>query len=181
MRNGFDRCKKDEIKVLEIGFGTGLNAYLTALTSDKKRLVHYTTIEKFPLSEEIWKNLNYAEVVGNRPDIFEKLHVSPWDEDIQVSPTFCLHKIQADISLLSLSGQFDVIFFDAFSPEKQAELWTEEIFKEIFKHTAKGGILTTYCAKGAVRRVMQAVGYKIERVLGPAGKREMLRATKIDD
>jgi len=175
---GFDLCQQAEIQVLEVGFGTGLNAYLTALASESKQAVHYTSIEKYPLPKEIWQELNYVESYGNKKSLFEQIHNSPWEVETQLTPTFYLHKIQADFTFLSLHDKFDLIYFDAFSPDKQPDLWTEAIFEKLYQHTMGGGILTTYCAKGTVRRAMQAAGYRVERIPGPVGKREILRATK---
>jgi tRNA U34 5-methylaminomethyl-2-thiouridine-forming methyltransferase MnmC len=176
---GFNQCPKAELNILEIGFGTGLNAYLAALASEQKKSVHFTTVEKFPLPQEVWSKLNYADSFGLRTDLFNEIQAAQWEIEVKLSPTFHLHKIQADFSSLSLSGEFDLIFYDAFSPDKQPELWTDKIFEELYAHTASGGLLTTYCAKGAVRRAMQNVGYVVERIPGPKGKREMLRAKKL--
>ncbi len=181
IQEGFDICTKDNVRVLEVGFGTGLNAYLAALGSRKRRFVQYTTYEKFPLNKDTWSALNYHTIIRDDEALFKQIHLAAWETTVQLMPTFSIRKIQADFSLLSLSGQYDVIFFDAFSPDKQAELWTEEIFSRLYEHTANGGILTTYCAKGVVRRAMQAAGYVVARIPGPKGKREILRAIKYNN
>ena len=178
MRAGFEQTLKPELRVLEVGFGTGLNAYLTALASVTKMAVHYTSIEKYPLPEELWQSVNYPAMYGQDQTLFECLHTAPWNIETKLTPTFYLHKIEGDFSCLLLQEQFDLIFYDAFSPEKQPELWSESIFEKLYTHTEISGILTTYCAKGAVRRAMQHAGYEVERIPGPAGKREMLRAIK---
>lgn len=178
LRAGFDCCPKPELYVLEVGFGTGLNAYLTALESECKSLVHYYTVEKFPLAEAAWSQLNFAARCGGDEALFQAIHAAAWGCDVELSPKFHLQKIEADFTCLSLHKQFDLIYYDAFSPEKQPELWTEAIFEKLYALTSKGGILTTYCAKGSVRRAMQAAGFAVERILGPKGKREMLRATR---
>jgi tRNA U34 5-methylaminomethyl-2-thiouridine-forming methyltransferase MnmC len=178
---GLSLIEKDEIRVLEIGLGTGLNAFLTAIYGEKTgKKISFTSIEKFPLEEVIWQQLNYGSALNNY-SLFTDIHAAAWEQEVVITPNFTLMKLQADLKSLSLSSEYDCIFFDAFSPEKQAELWTEDIFKNLYKHTADGGILTTYCAKGAVRRAMQAVGFEVERIPGPFGKREMLRARKIYD
>ncbi|MDR1678242.1 MAG: tRNA (5-methylaminomethyl-2-thiouridine)(34)-methyltransferase MnmD [Prevotellaceae bacterium] len=180
LQAGLERCTKTEIRVLEIGFGTGLNAFLTALAAAaNNQLVHYTSIEKFPLPENVWLQLNYAEMYGNDTSLFKRIHEIEWETDVFLSSTFSLQKIQGDFCNIALEGNFDVIYFDAFSPERQPELWTDDIFRKLFRHSAWGGILTTYCAKGSVRRAMQAAGFTVERLPGPKGKREMLRATKL--
>lgn len=178
---GLSLIEKQEIKVLEIGFGTGLNALLVAIYAQNSgKRISYTSIEKYPIEELVWEQLNYGEVLSSTK-LFNTLHRVAWGSKAVITPNFSLKKLQADLKSLSLSDQYDCIFFDAFSPEKQAELWTEDIFRYIYTHTADNGVLTTYCAKGAVRRVLQAVGFKVERIPGPVGKREMLRARKIYD
>jgi tRNA U34 5-methylaminomethyl-2-thiouridine-forming methyltransferase MnmC len=167
------------IRVLEIGFGTGLNALLTAqYATDNNIKIEYSTIEKFPLQESVWAELNYGQVIGQE-ELFQSIHKAAWGIEKQISPDFTLLKLEADLNHLSLHSEFDRIFFDAFSPEKQPDLWTEAVFEQMYTLTAKDGILTTYCAKGAVRRAMQAAGYIVERIPGPIGKREMLRARKV--
>ncbi|MDR3705445.1 MAG: tRNA (5-methylaminomethyl-2-thiouridine)(34)-methyltransferase MnmD [Paludibacteraceae bacterium] len=178
MRAGFEQTSKEDLRVLEVGFGTGLNAYLTALASVSKTVVHYASVEKYPLPQELWQSVNYPAMYGQDQSLFERLHTSPWNIETKLTPTFYLYKIEGDFSSLFLQEQFDLIFYDAFSPEKQPELWSESIFEKLYIHTKASGILTTYCAKGSVRRAMQHAGYEVERIPGPAGKREMLRAIK---
>ena len=177
---GLKQCVKSEINVLEIGFGTGLNAFLTMIEAEKigKRIC-YTSLEKYPVNTENIFQLNYPnEIATANRENFEKLHTSEWNENIQISPFFSLKKIEADFTSFTFNEMFDVIFFDAFSPEKQPEMWTEELFKTLFTHCNTDAILTTYCAKGFVRRAMQEVGFEVERLPGPPGKREILRARK---
>jgi tRNA U34 5-methylaminomethyl-2-thiouridine-forming methyltransferase MnmC len=176
----WQQCPKQELRILEVGFGTGLNAYLSAIEAEKEsKMVHYTAVEKYPLSEEIWQSLNYAQNYGCNQPLFQDLHSAEWGKEESITPHFSLQKQRGDFLCLPLSQTFDLIYFDAFSPEKQPELWTEEVFAKLYAHTSVGGILTTYCAKGAVRRAMQAVGYMVERIAGAAGKREMLSARKL--
>lgn len=176
----WQQCSKQELRILEVGFGTGLNAYLTAIEAEKVgKTVHYTAIEKYPLSEEIWQSLNYAENYGCNQSLFQQLHRAEWGKDENITPHFLFEKLAVDFLFLPLSQTFDLIYFDAFSPEKQPELWTEEVFAKLYAHTSAEGILTTYCAKGAVRRAMQTAGYMVERIAGATGKREMLRARKL--
>lgn len=173
--------------ILEIGFGTGLNALLTLETAEQeKRPVHYTGIELYPLSWEEVDILNYS----NNP-LFKKLHTASWNKDVNITPCFTLHKIKGDVNRvisdkqLAVIGEppanysFDLVYFDAFAPEKQPEMWSEELFRNIYACMNDNGILTTYCAKGVIRRLLQAVGFTVERLPGPpGGKREILRATK---
>lgn len=167
--------------VLEIGFGTGLNALLTLEAAEKnKRQVHYTGIERYPLSWQEVDVLHYS----NNP-LFEQLHTAPWNKDVRITPYFTLHKIEADVREIlnklteANHPRFDVVYFDAFAPDKQPEMWDEAIFQDLHNCMKDKGILTTYCAKGSVRRLMQSIGFVVERLPGPpGGKREILRATK---
>lgn len=177
---GLKMCTKNPIHILEIGFGTGLNAFLTQLEtelSDQK--VHYTAIELYPLSIASASLLNYPDLLApKKKDAFYQLHTSPWQNHIQLTSQFELFKIKEDYSSMTLTGNFDLVFFDAFSPEKQPEMWTEERFRMIYHCCNTGAILTTYCAKGNVRRALQSAGFQVERIPGPPGKREILRAMK---
>lgn len=169
-------CEKEETKVLEIGFGTGLNAYLSLLEAEKlKKKIHYTALELYPLAIDEAMSLNYPGIFGDGSDVFEKMHLSRWNEDAVITDYFSLHKIKADFTVYELQGLFDVIYFDAFSPDKQPEMWSEGGFRKICEHAADGAVLTTYCAKGIVRRTMQSAGFAVERLPGPPGKREILR------
>ena len=136
---------------------------------------HYTGIELYPLAWEEVDALGYS----NNP-LFKQLHTAPWEEDVKISPHFTLRKIKMDaISDKWLSLNPDLVYFDAFAPEKQPEMWNEQLFRSLYVYMNTGGILTTYCAKGVIRRMLQAVGFRVERLPGPpGGKREILRATK---
>jgi len=176
---GLKQCKKSEIKVLEIGFGTGLNAFLTMIEAERSgKTIHYTSLEKYPVEIEKALKLNYPEKLSpeNR-NRFEQLHTSPWNVDIQINPFFKLKKIETDFTKYTLEDKFDVVFFDAFSPEKQPEMWMQEQFEKIYAYCSSGAILATYCSKGIVRRAIQAAGFMVERLQGPPGKREILRGT----
>lgn len=179
---GLKQCQNETIKVLEVGFGTGLNAYLTLLEAEKSnRKIHFTTLELYPVEIEKALQLNFPEELAqeNRVD-FEKMHTSAWNEKIQISQHFTLTKIETDFTHYSFIDKFDVVFFDAFSPEKQPEMWTEELFRKIYLNCNPAAIMTTYCAKGIVRRAMQSAGFNVERIPGPPGKREILRCTKTE-
>lgn len=171
---------KNEISILEMGLGTGLNALLTALHQEK-RIIQYVGIEAEPISEETAKGLNYVEALADSELILNQIHALPWHEK---------HTLQADFQLFKFKGKleefepapgqkFDLIYFDAFAPGTQPELWTEAVFEKLFAYCNAGALLTTYCAKGAVRRAMIAAGFEVERLPGPPGKREMLRAKRI--
>ncbi len=168
------------LRILEVGFGTGLNALLTLLESGAGNTeVFYTAVEAFPLTLEEALPLNYPERLGVPcRGNFENLHRAPWEQDVPITPTFSLKKKKADFMAISEKEAFDLVYFDAFSPRVQPELWTENLFAKMFAALDSGGILVTYSAKGSVRRALQAVGFKVERLPGPPGKREMLRAIK---
>ncbi len=155
--------------------------FLTFLESQEKGLrINYTTFELYPLSPDITEKLNYPALIApSSESIFALLHQCEWNQKIAISPLFTLYKSHADLTRTSLEGIYDVVYFDAFAPEKQPEMWDEKIFREIFSHLSPGGILSTYCAKGEIRRRLQSVGFTVERLPGPPnGKREILRASK---
>ena len=181
---GLRHCNKAEINLLEIGFGTGLNAFLSLLEAEKlQKKIHYTTLELYPLSVSNAASLNFSEIIDpSRRDSFEQLHTAVWEEWVQLSPLFWLKKIKMDLRDLPETPPeepFDLIYYDAFAPEKQPEMWRQVIFNVLFSLSCDQAILTTYCAKGAVRRMLQSAGFTVERLPGPPGKREMLRATKM--
>jgi len=181
IETGLRQCKKTEISILEIGFGTGLNAFMTLLEALKINIIiHYTTLELYPVEVEKAILLNFPEILSSENrNLFEKLHTSKWNEEVQINSNFLLNKIKTDFTTYTFDKDFDVIYFDAFSPEKQPEMWSQQQFEKLYKQCNNGAILTTYCAKGAVRRAMQAAEFKVERLAGPPGKREILRASKV--
>ena len=179
---GLKHCSKNKISIFEVGFGTGLNAFLSLLYGmDSGKIISYSAIEFFPLPSNIIDSLNYAgQVSSDNEYIFKKLHSSDWNKKTEITPVFSLTKINADFRFFNNNSSelYDLVFFDAFAPEKQPEMWTQEIFDHLYVSTAPDGIIVTYCAKGEVRRMMQKSGYCVERLPGPPGKREMLRGTK---
>lgn len=194
---GLDASEATEPHILEIGFGTGFNALLTLEAAEKShRKVHYTGIELYPLPWDTVEALGYS----NNP-LFKTLHTIPWGEDAIITPHFTLRKVQADVNdvfmcphgsrpaldagapdndrITGAEMHWDVVYFDAFAPEKQPEMWSQELFDRLYVTMNPKGILTTYCAKGVVRRMLQAAGFTVERLPGPpGGKREILRARK---
>jgi tRNA U34 5-methylaminomethyl-2-thiouridine-forming methyltransferase MnmC len=173
------------IRIFEMGFGTGLNTLLTLIEAEKlQQSIHYTAIEFYPLDKEEVHSLNYCQLL-NRPDlqaIFELLHQCEWEKENIITPFFTFYKINSNLINFSsrwLSGQlFNLIYFDVFAPAVQPELWTKEVFEKLYSMMSHGGILVTYCSKGDVRRAMQAAGFSVEKIPGPEGKREMIRAVK---
>ena len=169
----------EEISVFEMGFGTGLNAFLTAIKAiETNQPVYYAAVEAFPLNAEEARMLNYAGTFGY-PSLFESLHQSPWNEDIELHERFTVQKHQTALSAFHTSRQFDVIYYDAFAPSAQPELWTVDVFTKLHGLLKPGGCLVTYCSKSDVRRAMQGAGFTVKKLPGPLGKREMLRAEKV--
>lgn len=162
------------IRIFEMGFGTGLNALLTAEHIESKPInCAYYSAEAFPLTKAEFANLNYANQV-----LLQQLHTSLWNEASAITSNFTLHKLHTSLDACTIDDPIDLIYYDAFAPSAQPDLWTEAIFTKLFHWTAPGGILVTYCSKGDVRRAMQAAGWIIEKIPGPPGKREMVRAHK---
>jgi tRNA U34 5-methylaminomethyl-2-thiouridine-forming methyltransferase MnmC len=175
---GLKQLSKTRINILEFGFGTGLNAFLTLLESQQSnKTITYTTIELYPVSIKTTLELNYSDQLSNKKE-FEKLHQVDWESWQDITSFFKILKRKADIQEVEYSDQYDLVYFDAFSPVVQPELWTQNIFDRIFRQLNKGAILTTYSAKGSVRKSLQNCGFTVERIPGPPGKREMIRALK---
>lgn len=171
-----------EVSILEIGFGTGLNAFITLLEADKlKTKIHYVGVEAFPVGIEEMNQLNYVEQLHaeNQDHLFKLMHESLWEVEKNMTSLFTLTKQKKDFSEIKDVNIYDIIYFDAFGSRVQPELWTETIFQKMYDALKLNGVLVTYAAKGSVRRAMQTVGFEVERLQGPPGKREMLRATKL--
>jgi tRNA U34 5-methylaminomethyl-2-thiouridine-forming methyltransferase MnmC len=170
--------RPDLVRIFEMGFGTGLNAFLTAIEVAEKRIeVYYEAIEQFPLRKDHADALNYTSVL-NHEDLFQQIHKSKWNEKMILGDFFRLKKVNENLINYSTNQPFNIIYYDAFAPTAQPELWTEEVFKKLHSILLPGGVLVTYCSKGSVRRAMKAVGFSIEKIPGPPGKREMIRAIK---
>lgn len=169
------------VNIFEMGFGTGLNAFLTIKEALHRQVrIHYTAVETHPLMEEEYSQLNYAELSGDPHGInyFNRLHLVEWNQQVPINEYFILEKKHQDLQSYIPGVLSDVIYYDAFGPGPQPELWTEEIFAKIYSLLNRNGILVTYCSKSDVRRAMQKAGFLVEKIPGPWGKREMLRATK---
>ena len=177
---GLKQINNKHIRILEMGFGTGLNALLTlAETNESDRSIYYTGIEKYPLERTITDSLNYESIAAlNIPGILKRIHESTWQKEVLIKPGFILKKLKCDMHELEQKDEFDLVYFDAFAPEKQPELWTEELFRQIFLSMKSHSILTTYSSKGMVRRNLKAAGFQVKKIPGPPGKREMTRAYK---
>jgi tRNA U34 5-methylaminomethyl-2-thiouridine-forming methyltransferase MnmC len=168
-----------KLSVLEIGFGSGLNALLTLRECERHAMeVHYTAVEAFPLGDELVSKLNYMHYVGEEyRHAFEAMHAAPWPGTLKLG-SFGLHKLQADATIDELGARYDVVYYDAFSPAVQPAMWTPEQMLRMREACNPGGVLVTYCARSSVRRNLQAAGFRVERLPGAEGKREMIRAVR---
>lgn len=181
IKSGLKLFSNREINILEIGFGTGLNCFITFLEAVNLDLkTNYIGIEAYPVEQNEIEKLNYVEELKaeNFSKEFNLMHTNDWGVNSVISSHFNLEKRKQFFNEIEISNEIDLIYFDAFGARVQPELWTEAIFEKMFKALKNEGKLVTYSAKGSVRRAMQAVGFEVERLPGPPGKREMLRATK---
>jgi tRNA U34 5-methylaminomethyl-2-thiouridine-forming methyltransferase MnmC len=184
IKNGLDlfceRSSGGSVRIFEMGFGTGLNALLTAQRAAALgRNIHYTTIETFPLQHEIWSKLNYA-VSPEVKNLLQKIHEAEWAKEETVTPFFTQLKIETSLQQALLApASFDLAYYDAFAPSKQPELWDIALLKKVADAMKTGGIFVTYCAKGQLKRDLKSLGLTVETLAGPPGKKEMVRALKI--
>lgn len=181
IKMGLHAVQNQTINILELGFGTGLNAWLTFFEKNKNQSITYIGLEAYPIKNEIWTKLNFSNQrkYDEGHQMFEHLHELRWEKEHEIGNNFTFQKIETTFETFQTDKKFDLVYFDAFAPNKQAELWEISIFQRMFELMNENGILVTYCAKGQVRRNMQAAGFLVERLPGPPGKREMLRATKL--
>lgn len=179
LKKGLEEKKHLEIvRILEVGFGTGLNCLLTYLKSKNENLnIEYTGIEKYPITPEELKAVNYG-IELNAVKEFDEINKSEWENIAVISDNFKLKKLKFDLESDDLIGPFDLVYFDAFAPNKQAAMWTSEIFTKIYNQLEKDGLLVTYCCQGQVKRTLKEVGFEVQKTDGPPGKREMLTARK---
>lgn len=167
----------EPLRLFEMGFGTGLNAFLTAIrATETQTQVQYIAVETAPLSVGETVLLNYASRLGYS-ELFAQLHQSQWNKEVKLSNYFTIEKQQADLLNFSPRHCFDLIYYDAFAPSAQPELWTVDVFKKLHGMMQPGGALVTYCSKAVVQRALQAAGFTVTKLPGPKGKREMVRAS----
>lgn len=184
IKNGLDYLlpfhHTQPVNILEVGFGTGLNTLLTLNKSKEIQpaSIEYTSIEAFPLGEEIWSQLNYTDRT-EVTDYYYEIHKTSWGHKRQLTPNFTLLKLHTSIQEVELEqGRYDLVYFDAFAPNKQPEMWDLSILKKINQAMARHSIFVTYCAKGQLKRDLRILGMKVETLAGPPGKKEMVRALK---
>ncbi len=181
IKNGLSLFQNQSVSVLEIGFGTGLNAFITFLESKKPGLtIDYVGVEAYPISQEEVKMMNYVSELKAEKErtIFEKMHDCPWEKKVDLDSDFGLTKRKILFNEIIDIEKFDLIYFDAFGFRVQPELWSEEIFKIMFNALKHKGILVTYAARSSIKKNMIAAGFTVEKLQGPPGKREMFRAMK---
>ena len=181
IKNGLERVHSKSINVFEVGFGTGLNALLALKYGDDTwTRINYSTIEAFPVEMELIDQLNYTTLIKDvDKSTFDKLHELPWGVWNKVTDCFQLHKIHAKLQAYSMPDvKMDIVFFDAFGPRAQAEMWSPELLQKMYEALKEGGSLVTYCAQGQFKRNLKAIGFTVESVPGPPGKREMTVAIK---
>ncbi|MCF8335921.1 MAG: tRNA (5-methylaminomethyl-2-thiouridine)(34)-methyltransferase MnmD [Bacteroidales bacterium] len=178
--NGLSSIRRQDIVVLEVGFGTGLNALLTYISGKKNKIkIQYDAIELFPLETSLVKKLNFTRFLDmDNPQLLRDLHTLPWNQIHALSDIFTLYKILQDFNHFIPEQKYHVVYFDAFAPDKQPEMWSEKNFAKLFHAMETEGVLVTYCAKGAIKRTLQRVGFGVELLNGPPGKHEMIRAVK---
>jgi len=176
--------RKKEIRILEIGFGTGLNAILTYRENQVlQKNIHYTGVEAFPLPVKLTEKLNYFEYFGKPlQPVFREMHACPWMENIRFSTgdsgNFILHKMESDLLELRLDDSYDLIYYDAFSPSHQPELWSFDVLQKIYDACNRNAVLVTSCAKAEVKKTLSAIGFEVETLAGTSRTREMIRARK---
>jgi tRNA U34 5-methylaminomethyl-2-thiouridine-forming methyltransferase MnmC len=181
IKNGLALFPNQEVALLEIGFGTGLNAFITLLESEKRnQTIHYVGVEAYPVAAEEVLQMNYVVELnaGDQLELFQKMHQCPWGEGTILKDNFTLLKRQQFFENITDIDCFDLIYFDAFGYRVQPELWSTAIFEKMYKALKSGGVLVTYAARGVVKRSMIEVGFTVEKLAGPPGKREMFRAFK---
>lgn len=180
IEHGVSLIKKNELTVFEVGFGTGLNAMLTAIYAKEKNVkVNYYGIEAFPLESELLEQLNYSELVSDSNNYWRMIHKAEWGVEERISDCFLFTKIHEKIQLFDMpTKNFDIIYFDAFGPRVQSEMWNPMILKKMFESLKAGGLFVTYCAQGQMKRDLKEIGFTIQSYPGPPGKREMTVAIK---
>lgn len=182
IKSGWDEIKTNEVNILEIGFGSGLNAIITLIAGqNESKKVNYTGLEAFPLSKEeveLLKHIELEDIAANKKE-YQLLHTAKWDESVEITEQFILRKVERKMEdFIPEKETFNLIYFDAFGPRVQPYMWTIGVLRKMYDALSTDGVFVTYCAKGDVRRNLISLGFEVEKIPGPPGKREMLRAKK---
>ena len=177
---GLASLSPGDTAILEVGFGTGLNALLTAIHAGHVKIhVTYTTLEKEPLSASIIGRLNYGTLAGEDGEgLFRSIHEAPWNKPFPITDWFTIEKRLTDLTIEDPMGTYDLVYFDAFGPDKQPEMWSEAVMRRIAAVTHQGSVFVTYSAKGDLKRMLRSLGYEVSLLPGPPGKRVITRAVK---
>lgn len=172
--------KPTEVSIFEVGLGTGLNAYLTLLFATKHANItfYYTAIDTLPMEKDMVSAINYPEVLQANRQSFEAMHSTPTGQTINLAPNFIFERLVGDVNTYPIDGQYNIVYFDAFAPQKQPDMWEIPLFTKLYDKLTDKGIMVTYCAQGEFRRKLKSVGFSVERLPGPPNKREMTRVTK---
>jgi tRNA U34 5-methylaminomethyl-2-thiouridine-forming methyltransferase MnmC len=180
INQGFHKVRKTPMRILEIGLGTGLNLLLTLVESLRYEMdVYYYAVEKYPLAPSEYSQLNFEKFIPGIPKgSLIKIHEALWEEDFSMTENFLIHKEQSDFRSMNPTEGFDLVYFDAFAPDKQPHLWSTLIFSQLYDLISPGGILVSYTSKGIVRRALNSCGFEVKKLPGPLGKWEMIRATR---
>lgn len=180
INSGLSSLKSTKVSILEVGFGTGLNALLTAIyAEDNQVTIYYVTLEKYPVDPSLLFQLNYPAKTGTEGrELFQAIHDAAWEKPVQLTPWFTLEKRLTDITSMSVDGLYDLVYFDAFGPGKQPEMWSREVMQNIAAVTHPGTVFVTYSAKGELKRTLRALGFEVALLPGPPGKRVITRAVK---
>ncbi|MBL1280217.1 MAG: tRNA (5-methylaminomethyl-2-thiouridine)(34)-methyltransferase MnmD [Fluviicola sp.] len=175
LENGIKLVEAEELNIFELGFGTGLNALISLIHSSSTEEINYHSIEAYPVDNELIKDVNYCNLLGsNHQSSFDLMHSCEWEKDCDISDTFSLKKIHSKIEDYELQENFyDLVFYDAFGPRAQSELWETDILEKMYRGLKTGGKLVTYCAQGQFKRNLKALGFSVKAMPGPPGKREM--------
>ncbi len=180
LRYYLESTTSDNLSIFEVGFGTGLNALLTLKAIENmKTFVRYVAVETSPIGEALWGSLNYTNVLGLE-ETFDNLHRTSWEISNQITPQISLIKRRTTLQAMELEAKsLDVVYFDAFAPNKQPELWTIDILRKVILAMKLNGVFVTYCAKGQLKRDLKELGLTVETLPGPPGKKEMVRAVRV--
>jgi len=181
LKYGINQAEKGDLKIFELGFGTGLNALIAMIHSSSERRINYHSIEAYPIDNELIKGVNYCDLLGAKYQVvFDEMHHCAWGKEQEVTANFILKKIHAKIQDYELKENFyDIIFYDAFGPRAQSEMWQLAILEKMFKGLKVGGKLVTYCAQGQFKRNLKTLGFVVKAFPGPPGKREMTVGEKL--